>query len=545
VLKKALIVLFVFAAVPLFAKANLAHAAESMFFEFAPDYYHYRALNIASASTTYLLFQPQNDFLKSFDFWIDNAGSSGSVSFTLFDGPDVIAQKTVTAPHVPEIAGGSKFHVGLTSQVPTVNTKIYSLKISTSMPDLRLYYANTIDLLYQDEPYIPRYINGVVKLDSEEQDFSFKDALYEETESLPPVISNVTTTLTSPTTVKISFNANEPVDYRVEYKIVGSNATSSTNFTNSYKTCGEGIGWCALTLALAAGATYDYTIIARDEWGNNSMSTGEVTTSSDSPPVNNASSSPASSEPVPGTPPPVTTPMPPPTTYKFSIGDRVETTDIISLINVREAPSLAATVLGQQQSHALGTITGGPINSDIHIWWQVNYDTGQDGWTVEDYLRLAAISAPAPPPTNPVQTVGVTTLTPQASIILSPDGNGFSISWKVESGCETENGYFIDIFGNIHKNEYQYIVAACVHEFSVDNLPDDEYSISIYALKGSGKEKIAEGAMNTTKKVQVMPQVNPPASAGVDMKWLYIGGGVVVLLAAGIVAKILFFPAAD
>ena len=32
---------------------------------------------------------------------------------------------------------------------------------------------------------------------------------------------------------------------------------------------------------------------------------------------------------------------------------------------------------------------------------------------------------------------------------------------------------------------------------------------------------------------------------GVDMKWLYIGGGVVVLLAAGIVAKILFFPAAD
>lgn len=56
-------------------------------------------------------------------------------------------------------------------------------------------------------------------------------------------------------------------------------------------------------------------------------------------------------------------------------------------INVRSAPTLSGTILGTQPTGAGGTIIDGPVEqySDT-IWWQVRYDSGLIGWTIEEFF---------------------------------------------------------------------------------------------------------------------------------------------------------------
>jgi len=68
---------------------------------------------------------------------------------------------------------------------------------------------------------------------------------------------------------------------------------------------------------------------------------------------------------------------------KFNINDRVQTT---AALNVRATPSILGTLLGTQPISALGAVIGGPTYASGYHWWQINYDTGADGWSVENYL---------------------------------------------------------------------------------------------------------------------------------------------------------------
>ncbi|MBI4093616.1 peptidoglycan-binding protein [Candidatus Kaiserbacteria bacterium] len=77
------------------------------------------------------------------------------------------------------------------------------------------------------------------------------------------------------------------------------------------------------------------------------------------------------------------------TTYKnvplpIAVGARVKAT---TNLNVRSSPSLSHSVLGEQTRGALGTITSGPKIADGHTWWNINWDSGPDGWSVQDYLK--------------------------------------------------------------------------------------------------------------------------------------------------------------
>jgi beta-glucanase (GH16 family) len=104
------------------------------------------------------------------------------------------------------------------------------------------------------------------------------------------------------------------------------------------------------------------------------------------------------------TPPPTT---PPPASTKFSINDRVQVTN--ATLNVRATPDTAGTLLGQQTTGALGTVVGGPTAQGGYSWWNINYDTGVDGWSVEDYL--AKYTAPPPPATTTAPDLVVTSVT--------------------------------------------------------------------------------------------------------------------------------------
>lgn len=94
---------------------------------------------------------------------------------------------------------------------------------------------------------------------------------------------------------------------------------------------------------------------------------------------------------------------PPPQTVTFAIGDRIE---VSANTNVRATAALTGTLLGVQPALAKGTIIGGPIGKDANniTWWQIDYDTGVDGWSGQD--NFVKITSPPPPP-PPVVTFAI------------------------------------------------------------------------------------------------------------------------------------------
>lgn len=85
---------------------------------------------------------------------------------------------------------------------------------------------------------------------------------------------------------------------------------------------------------------------------------------------------------------------PPASSNKFIIGDRVEVTS--GPLNIRATPSTAGTLSDTQQTSAKGTVTTGPTIADGSNWWNVNYDVGADGWSVEDFLTKALVDTGTP-----------------------------------------------------------------------------------------------------------------------------------------------------
>jgi len=80
---------------------------------------------------------------------------------------------------------------------------------------------------------------------------------------------------------------------------------------------------------------------------------------------------------------------------KFDIDDRIQTT---LDLEVRDTPATNGTLLGTQLLDALGTIIAGPVAADGFNWWRVNYDSGPDGWSIEDWLEQPASSGYYPVP---------------------------------------------------------------------------------------------------------------------------------------------------
>ena len=69
---------------------------------------------------------------------------------------------------------------------------------------------------------------------------------------------------------------------------------------------------------------------------------------------------------------------------KFIPGDRVQITS--GPLNVRSCASTSCTVLGTQGTGVLGTVVSGGQFADGYYWWNINYDSGADGWSEEDSL---------------------------------------------------------------------------------------------------------------------------------------------------------------
>jgi len=268
---KAFVVLAIFfLGLPFFVSAD-------SYFEFDPAYYNTTSLNVADVETPSEAFIPQNDFLDGFDLWLDNDGTSGPATFTLSAGDDVLISKTVTIPWIAKVAGGQRFHVSF-NQLAVSNDQTYSIKIVSNLPALRLFYANRINLLPQNAPHLSEFADGIAYLGSEKQDFSFKFALYEDTEYSQPVLDNIAAAPVTETQAKITFNANEPVDYKLMYGLKGTGYTNQTNYLNDYNFCADDVSTCALFIDVQPESQYDYVLSVRDRWGNTAQAAGSFVT---------------------------------------------------------------------------------------------------------------------------------------------------------------------------------------------------------------------------------------------------------------------------
>ncbi len=91
----------------------------------------------------------------------------------------------------------------------------------------------------------------------------------------------------------------------------------------------------------------------------------------------------------------------PASTLLFKIGDQVLVT---SPTNVRSSAGTNKKFLGTQLAGSIGRISTGPVWMNGYWWWNTNFDTGVDGWTVENYFtkytptpNMVDTSAPSVP----------------------------------------------------------------------------------------------------------------------------------------------------
>jgi hypothetical protein len=114
------------------------------------------------------------------------------------------------------------------------------------------------------------------------------------------------------------------------------------------------------------------------------------------------------------------------------LGTRVQTT---GNTNILGTPSKLGTVLGIQLKGALGTLVGGPVKDtggDNHVRWQVDFDSGVDGWV--DRGRLTYSSVPAP--SGAVASVAVT----PASATIASQGTVQLLAVAKDAGGNTLSG---------------------------------------------------------------------------------------------------------
>ena len=144
----------------------------------------------------------------------------------------------------------------------------------------------------------------------------------------------------------------------------------------------------------------------------------------------------------------------PPTSNKFSTNDRIK---VNATVNVRQTPSTSGTLLGSQAQGVMGTVVGGPTFSDGYWWWQINFDSSFDGWSVESFLDLPA-------------AVSSAKFKPYLEGLSSISGKNFTFTLK-DSATLTQRSQF----SSVASVQDDVTVSNTVREDTYDILTDTQY----------------------------------------------------------------------
>lgn len=469
------------------------------YFEFSPD--TSSAVNFSSASALYQYFKPYNDFISAIDIWIDNDGSSGNASFGLRDLNDnLLSSKTATISKIGKIWGGTKLHIDFNESINVNGTETYKIKMTSSLSKLRAYYKNITELAqHSGSVYIDPRIESAY-LDSAEQNFYFKFALYEDNDNLAPVISNFSLA-TSSNEVQISFNANEPVDYKIKIIALDFSDEKTINFSGVYRLCPEGLNFCVSEISVLPDKTYNLEVSIKDELGNQTQILGQFNSSQISIFNNNATSTPTttSSEEIyvnPETIPPAIS------------NDRISylnpysvkvswTTDKASrsrlIISLDQAGNQIVADIYDNSYELEHTLNSGAgLASNTQYFAKIAAFNPLGNFSVKSLeFKTPEITPnqPQPPPEQPQEENNLNVL------ISENENNGneplISISWQAPQN-EPSNGYRIDIFSGNYKLVDQIIAPSGIHSAALSGLAPGNYTIIVYANNNGIFEKIAE-----------------------------------------------------
>jgi len=306
----------------------------------------------------------------------------------------------------PMFVGEAQRNLKLLETSPAVNTGV----VSTAYAD----YQNSIGVSAAYD------IDGVTRPQGSAWDIGAYESSYTGTTlptadtQAPTTPTGLTASTTSSSQINLSWTAstdNVGVAGYVIYRNGTAIGTSTT--TTSYQ-----------ATALTPSTSYSFFVVAYDATGNASTASNSVSATTLA----------------------ADTPYPTPIIPKFVIGDRVQTT---AVLNVRQSPSISGTLLGTQATAAEGVVLAGPTTADDLTWWQVNYDSGTDGWSVENYLDRIGDPLPPPPPTSwtapigiPTPSFGINETAPATPANWSTSVAGFYYIEQSNAACvDTENGY--------------------------------------------------------------------------------------------------------
>lgn len=77
-------------------------------------------------------------------------------------------------------------------------------------------------------------------------------------------------------------------------------------------------------------------------------------------------------------------------TVRFSLGDKVRVAD--GPLRERARPTTSSDIIGTQNVGATGVLRDGAVQADGHVWWFVDYDSGPDGWSAEEFFAPIVLS---------------------------------------------------------------------------------------------------------------------------------------------------------
>jgi len=327
------------------------------------------------------------------------------------------------------------------------------------MPELRLYRANRSQLLQHTTTGYQDYEVEATLLGSQEQNFTFKFALYETQETSPPIITNATTSAMSLTAFKLDFNANEPVDFKVDYGPASQGLNQGVDFTGSYRSCLPGQKFCSATMNVQPSTNYNYLLTAKDEWGNSSSINGNFRS--------------------------LEGPSPTPTPSGTPQGSPSQSPGI----TLSPSPSASQSPTPSPQTSSGGSPTPSPNNSPIPTPGFSPGTTPSPG-----------NNSPGPKNSSPPQIEvkidsqsGSNTATQTAIII----------SWNLQEGAD---GYRIDIFDSENNLVKRVVVSETTRKLVVEKLAEGRYLIYVYAVKDGELTQIGEPVefvIGLTKKIDI------------------------------------------
>lgn len=270
---KILILIFIIFYYPIFlVKAQTVFK----FFEFAP-----RSTDKIILDDTKLVqpFIPFNDFLSGFDLFLNNPEGGEFNLYILDKYNNLLWQKKAVLPSINGGWYGEPYFFSLGDNYGIRSGEEYRLVIENfSLPKLEIFMKNLLEILQGTESglYFPETLKPL-KINNQTSDYTLKLSLYENKEYLPPIISNFKIEMVSPRSVKIIFNSNEPIIYKLDYRKDSENSTSTYSI-NYFENCPYSIRNCEIGLNVLPDSHYIFILTASDYWNNTTTLKGEFDT---------------------------------------------------------------------------------------------------------------------------------------------------------------------------------------------------------------------------------------------------------------------------